>query len=286
MRRGALTSVLRYRPDTRRRTQGRERRSIIFMPTFLIRAARLALAIPQAALARRTAKELFWFGALALCSVAAAWVFSLIVEPTSGPTEFPGENGPSEILQAAMVIAAGLLFFLAALRFGFEIFYASVAIAVACGLAAVREFPRCGSSFYDTGPCITDDGKLLITLVLVGSAIALLAVRREAFSRHLRELNFFWIVPCGISGVLLVVAEIVGETYYRVWIEETLELGSYLNLLVFSVALNIRPNWFQLARAPYWKSATVLKRRRAAHGGHAGIRLSSPSDDHRSAASR
>lgn len=254
------------------------------MPTFLTRAATLAIAIPRAALSRRTGRELFWFGALALVSLAVAWGFSLIVEPTTGPTEFPAENGPSEILQAAMVILAGLLFFLAALRFGFEIFYASVALAVACGLAAAREFPRCGSAYYDVGPCVTGDAKTLISLAIVGSALVLLAIRREAVSRHLRELNFFWVVPCAISGVALVVAEIYGETLYQVWIEETLELASYLNLLVFAGVLNVRPQWFQVRRAPYWKPATVLKRRRATNGG--GVRPSSPSGDHRSAASR
>ncbi|MBB4001034.1 hypothetical protein GGR03_000081 [Aurantimonas endophytica] len=243
----------------------------------------MAVAIPREALARRTLRELFWFSALALCSLAIAWVFSLIVEPTTGPTEFPTENGPSELLQAAMVIVAGMLFFLAALRFSFEIFYASLAIAVACWLAAVREFPRCGSEYYDYGPCLSNNTKGLIVLGAIGLAVALMAIRREPLSRHLRELNFFWIVPCALSGAMLVIAEIIGESYYRVWIEETIELASYLNLLVFAGVLNLSPHWFQTLRAPHWKPAAVLKKRRATM---TRVRPSSPSDGRRSAASR
>jgi magnesium-transporting ATPase (P-type) len=256
------------------------------MPTFLIRAIRLAVAIASTALKRRRTSEIFWFALLAVCALSAAWCFSLIFEPSSSPTVYPQESGPSESMQNAILILAGVLFLSAAIRFSFEIFYASAAIAVACGLAAVRELPSCDSTFYVGGPCLTGDAKILIVLAVIGLGVALLLIRREPFSRHVRELNFFWIVPCGITLVLLAAADLYGEGYNQVWLEETLELGSYLNLLVFAVVLNVRPDRFEMPRAPYWKPAPVLKERRATVGRDSGLMPSSPSGDRPSAASR
>lgn len=200
------------------------------------------------AVRRRSLTDIGGFMAVALLSLGVAWVGGLVFEPTTGPADFPLENGGHELLQAALVAAAGLLFLVAAVRFDFEIFYFSLFATFFCGLAVLRETPRCGSPFYDGGPCLTSNGKLLIGLALAAMLIALLVWRRVPLARRVDELNFFWILPAGFSGVMLIAAEIMGSYYFEVWKEETLELASYLNLTVFAIAVNIRPEWFDSRR--------------------------------------
>ncbi|MCP3056381.1 hypothetical protein [Aurantimonas marianensis] len=196
------------------------------------------------AITRRSRAEIVAFLILALLSLTVTWTGSLIFEPTAGKADYPAENGWHELLQAALLLSAAVLFYAAAVRFGFEIFYFSLFAAFFCGLAVLRETPRCASSYYEGGPCLSSDGKLIIGFALAATVIALLAWRRIPLARQVRDLNLLWILPVGFSGLMLIAAEIMGSYYIEVWKEETLELASYVNLTVFAMVLNIRPGWF------------------------------------------
>lgn len=200
------------------------------------------------AIRRRTMRESGWYLVALVFALSASWLLGNFLEPAIGPADFPIENGPHELFQAAVVGVAGLLFYQAALRFDFEIFYVGLVSAFGCALAVLRETPRCGSPYYDGGPCLTSDGKAFIAVTVAVAILGLAALRREPVARRASELNFFWLTPVAACAGLLLAADIFGGIYYMVWEEETLELAGYVVLLMLALAVNLRPNWFDVPR--------------------------------------
>lgn len=197
----------------------------------------------RVALVRRRASEFIGFIAAALICLGIAYGIDGVVEHMDQTPNVFDENGPVETVQAFIVGFAGLLFYLAALRFDFEIFFGSLGLSFFCGLAVLREVPGCNSPFYDGGLCLTNNQKDLGTFFCAAAVLGLLAIRREPLARRIRDLNFFWILPAGIAGSILVFGEL-GEHFGAQNIEETLETTSYLFLTAFAVAINARPHWF------------------------------------------
>jgi len=210
---------------------------------------RATIEMIRVGLLRRSGREIFGFAAVAAACFAISAASDLIVEALDVGENVFRENGPIEMVQAWTVGLAGLLFYLAALRLDFELFYGGLMLSLASGLAVMREIPGCGSHFYDGGACLTDGRKGWLTILLLLAVLGLAVIRREPLARHLRELNFFWFVPCCYAFAFLVTAELM-EKFQHTDFEETLELSGYLMLLAFSLALNLKPRWFDARNAP------------------------------------
>ncbi|MCB8836004.1 hypothetical protein [Aurantimonas sp. VKM B-3413] len=205
--------------------------------------------IIRVGLLRRTLKELLACLALVLFCLALAAGFDLLAETFDTGAEIFRENGPIELVQAFIVGIAGLLFYLVAIRFGFELFYGSLLLSLGCGLAVLREIPGCASRFYDGGVCLTAPGKDGLTVLLVAAVAILAAIRHVPFARHIRELNFFWVLPSGFAFAILILAEIM-ERLHSMGAEETLELAGYLVLLIFALTLNLKSEWYDARKKP------------------------------------
>ena len=197
----------------------------------------------RVAVFRRSLVEIFGFVVLAAVCLAIAFGMDWVAALFDLPDEIFQENGPIETFQALLIGSAGVLFFFAALRFDFEIFYGSLVLALLSGLAVVREIPGCGTTFYDGGACLSDTAKDLATTAIVAMAIAVLAWRRIPLAKHLRELNLFWIVPAALAGGMLVAGEAM-EHLHASGLEETLETAAYLLLLCFAGWIHANPERF------------------------------------------
>ena len=223
-------------------------------------------------LLRRTLKEIAGSLGLAVVTITAAGLVARLFSLDGAASDVFQENGPIESVQAWIVLVAGVQFYLAALRFGFEIFYGTLLLSLGAFLAVVREIPACESAFYFGGICLRHSwqGEIQAVIVLLVAGLALW--RREPLARHLRELNFFWIVPAGTAFAILVAAEVM-EGLGQPVIEETLELAGYLHLLVFAAALHLAPHWFDARQAPQlsepgvwsWRGRSFLSRRERDH---------------------
>ncbi|MEF2551832.1 hypothetical protein VQ042_10750 [Aurantimonas sp. A2-1-M11] len=176
-------------------------------------------------------------------SVLAAIGFSVLLMGSDSGAAAMAENSPHELLQAGTIALAALVFFLAALRFDFEIFYVTLLGSFGSSMALLRETSSCTSDFYTGGPCLTATSKDLIPLAMAVVAVALLLYRRVRLARHIRELSLFWLVPVGFSTLFLVIAELA-EANIAVWVEETMELAAFANLLAFAVVIHLQPRWF------------------------------------------
>jgi hypothetical protein len=183
------------------------------------------------------------FGLIAALSVLVAFGCSALLASTLSANAVVMENGPHELLQAGTVALAGIGFLIAALRFDFEVFYVTLLGSLGSFLAALRETPGCSSSFYDGGPCVTATWKDLIPVAGALAAIALVIYRRVPLARRINELTIFWLVPVSAT-VLLLVAAGLAEAQNAVWIEETLELAAFANLLAFALVVHLQPRWF------------------------------------------
>ena len=209
---------------------------------------------------RRTLKEIAAFTALGMASVAASLAATGFLSFIDTGPELFQENGPIETVQAAIVGVAGILFYLAAIRFAFEIFYGTLLLALASFIATIREIPGCESNFYDGGPCLPHADLPAIRVAIILAVAALILIRRVPLARHVRELNFFWVVPAGAAFAILIVAEIM-EDLGQPRFEETLELAGYLHLFVFAVTLHLAPHWFDVRRAPKLVGPGIWRRR-------------------------
>ncbi len=205
-------------------------------PLFFVKIIRVAIC-------RRRPIEIIGFTGLAMLCLIAALAIDGAAELFGLPAEIFAENGPVESFQAILIGGAGLLFFVAALRFDFEIFYASAVLALLSALAVLRELPGCASLFYESGACLSDAAKDISTIMAFGILIALFAWRRIPLAKQLGELNMFWIVPAAYAGALLVIGETM-EHFHAVGLEETMETAAYLVLLCFAGLINARPDWF------------------------------------------
>ena len=206
------------------------------------------LEMLRVGLLRRTLREAAGFLALAAICVGAAFFADFICAAIDGGQDLFVENGPIETIQAILVGLAAALFYLAALRLDFEIFYGALMRSLGSGLALLREIPGCASHFYDSGVCLGDCSKDGLTVLLVAVVTGLALLRRGPLARHLRELGFFWLVPSGIAFAILVAGEAMEHLHFEAY-EETLELAGYLDLVVFALALNLKPERFDARRA-------------------------------------
>lgn len=215
------------------------------MRTILTGGSRLVLEMIRIAWKRRSLREILFFLASAAVSMAvAAAVYVGLRQAGVSEELLVSENGPFESLQAYALGLAGILFAVAALRFRAELFYGALGMAFVSGLAVVREIPSCESPFFEGGTCLAGNSKIWIVAALCALGVAALILKREPLARHLRDLTFFWIVPSFFAGILLLAADAM-EGRHNVMLEETLELGSYLTLVAFSVALNLKPAQFK-----------------------------------------
>ena len=189
-------------------------------------------------------RELVVFAAIAAGAILVAVACSLLLVGASASDATIAENSPHELLQVATVALAAIGFLIAALRFDFETFYVMLLGSFGCAMASMRETPACSSSFYEGGPCLTGTYKDVIPFALALGAVALLLYRRVPLARSIREVTLFWLVPVGASTLMLVGAE-WAEARNAVWIEETLELASFANLLAFALIVHLRPRWYR-----------------------------------------
>jgi len=188
--------------------------------------------------------ELARFGLIAGAAMLAAIACSLVMVGGFASDVTIAENSPHELLQVATVALAAIGFLIAALRSDFEVFYVTLLGSFGSAMAVLRETPACSSNFYEGGPCLTGTWKDLIPLGLAIGAVALVVYRRVPLARRIREISLFWLVPVGASALMLVGAE-WAEARDAVWIEETLELASFANLLAFSLVVHLRPRWYR-----------------------------------------
>ena len=209
----------------------------------------VVVEIIRVGLLRRTLKEILACLALVVVCLGVALGSDFLAETFDVGADVFQENGPIEMVQAFVVGAAGILFYIVAIRFGFELFYGSLFLSLGCGLAVLREIPGCASPFYEGGVCLTDSGKDGLTVLLVACIALLGAIRHVPLARHIRELNFFWVLPSGLAFAILVLAEVM-ERMHSMGAEETLELAGYLVLLVFAITLNLKSEWYDAREKP------------------------------------
>ncbi|WP_185982764.1 hypothetical protein [Aureimonas mangrovi] len=146
------------------------------------------------------------------------------------------ENGPVEMMQAALLFLAACLFVRAGYRLREWAGLAAVGLAWICVLFLTRETPRCASDFYAFGPCFADGYK---TAVFVASALAVVLLvlanptlrrMRPSVSSFARLRQFLpRLVPLILPVPLIVLGQ-VGEAVEWNILEETAELTAYVFL--------------------------------------------------------
>ncbi|MEN3791432.1 hypothetical protein [Fulvimarina sp. MAC3] len=187
---------------------------------------------------------------LAITCLGIAIAVATLLYPIDTLVAGPVENGWYETIQIGILGLTGLVVLRLALTSRHEIFYFSACLAMLIPLAMVRETPRCGSPFYDGGACLTSDGKFLIVSLSISVVVAILSVRRVPMAKSWNELTFFYAIPAVLTALMLLGSEMVLKLPSAwiagifVWLEETLELAAYLNLLGFVIALSLKPRWF------------------------------------------
>lgn len=216
----------------------------------LTAAPLLLVKIVRVAICRRRPVEIIGFAGLAALCLVAALAINGASELLDMSAESFAENGPIERFQVILIGGAGLLFFIASLRFDFEIFYASAVLALVSVIAVLRELPGCASLFYESGACLSDTAKDISTVMAFAILILLVAWRRIPLARQIEELNMFWIVPAGYAGALLVIGEAM-EHLHAVGLEETMETAAYLVIFCFAGLINAKPDWFDARLEPF-----------------------------------
>ncbi|RFC66208.1 hypothetical protein DYI37_01720 [Fulvimarina endophytica] len=191
-----------------------------------------------------------------MISLVLALIFAAAAAPFDSLDVGPVENGLYEGSQSIILALAATLFLVGAYRFRGEIFYVCAVAALLCVFAVTRETPRCSSSFYDGGACLTADGKVYVFLAVVAAIVAILAIKREPLARRWSEMQFFYAVPCVLIALCLVASEVFG-THIYVWLEEIAETTAYLQILMLALLVNLRPAWFDARR---WNERASARR--------------------------
>jgi hypothetical protein len=153
------------------------------------------------------------------------------------------EDGPVELVQVVVLLAASALFAMSFVRGLFAVGQASLVLSVAGLIAAMRETPRCDSLFYEGGICIQGDLKngvyvAMALLVVVGLILKpsirprLLTLRQNLIvARHL-----LWTWPAVLAAVAIASTEILEASgFYRT--EEAMELAGYVYFAAFATWL-------------------------------------------------
>lgn len=200
---------------------------------------------------RRSFREILVWLACALCCLGMAIACAVLVFPIDTKVYGPVENGWYETFQTLVLGLTTLVLLRLAVRSRHEIFYFSTSLAFLLPFAMVRETPRCGSPFYDGGACLTSDGKVWVVGLAAVMVTVIFAIRRIPLARSWSELTFFYAVPVAFTVLMLIGAELIASypnawtAENFVWVEETLELAAYFNLLGLAIALSIWPRWFE-----------------------------------------
>lgn len=152
------------------------------------------------------------------------------------------ENGPWEMLQLGALLGACIVFSRASLSLDGWPGRLALALALFSLLFLVRELPRCGSPYFDAGPCMPGRTKTLgyllpiplwIWLVWRNPLLGPRALSRSEFSALPR---FVWrCLPLLPVAVLLVVGQI-GDRQNMPVVEELAELSAYLLLALAALA--------------------------------------------------
>ncbi|KQT50822.1 hypothetical protein ASG43_06040 [Aureimonas sp. Leaf454] len=177
-----------------------------------------------------------WLAAVAL-ALAGAVALGMLVDRYEPTRSFFIEDGPVEVLQAALLLGIAGIFAAAFLRSaGSRALFCLVA-AYVCIFALTREIPRCGSAFSGDGACLTSGWKE--TIVASASVLGVLALvlRPIDWFDASRLSNIRWIWPSLPIVGLLVAAEALESLIYYSEIEEFFELIAYLYLGVFAFSI-------------------------------------------------
>lgn len=152
------------------------------------------------------------------------------------------ENGPWEMLQIGALLGAAIVFSRASLNLDGWAGRLALGLALFSLLFLVRELPRCGSPFYEAGPCMPGGTKTLgyvlplllwIGLVWRSPALGPRALRRSEF----RALPRFVLgcLPLLLVLGLLIVGQ-VADGRDLPMLEEFSELAAYLLLALAALA--------------------------------------------------
>lgn len=177
-----------------------------------------------------------WLISFVLSSLAAVGL-AFVVDDLPDGHGFFMEDGPIEMVQAAMLLGVAVLFFVAFVRSANARALFCLIAAYGCIFAVTREVPRCGSAFVGGDLCLTGTWKR--SIVLVASALALLALvlRPVDWRRALSLTTLRWTWPCLFVLAFLVAAEALEDLSHYSEIEEFLELVAYLHLGAMAAAI-------------------------------------------------
>ncbi|MBC8130813.1 MAG: hypothetical protein H7Y08_10895 [Rhizobiaceae bacterium] len=174
-----------------------------------------------------------WLFAGPLAILAGVCV-GLIARQSGATQAFFAENGPVETLQALILAIVAAAFFLAFLRSSDSRALFCITGATAAAIAMTREVPRCGSTFFDGGVCMTGDGKTVAVSLALSAGATALWFAPIAWRRAIAIRNIAWVWPVAVVVVMLALADIAEAKVYME-IEEALELTAYAYLSTFGV---------------------------------------------------
>jgi hypothetical protein len=144
------------------------------------------------------------------------------------------ENGPIELAQAFCLAVTAAIFAAAFLKStGARALYGLVAFW-AIVTAMTRETPRCSSTFYDGGMCLTATSKDAIVVAAAVLCVIALVWRPLDWRRVLHPSAMRWVWPSLVVMALLAGAEVAEHTL-RMTLEELLESAAYLYLAAFAL---------------------------------------------------
>ncbi|WP_102957919.1 hypothetical protein [Mangrovicella endophytica] len=198
------------------------------------------------ALRRVTVRQAVLFLGIAAASLVLAYVIAQLTQFETVNGAYP-ESGWLEGLQSVVLLVAIVVLGVAAARFRSELYAVAVTAGFFTLFLLIRETPQCTSRFYDGGVCLNEPWKVITAVLWTLGLIALLIVKRIDWPDRVEELRLFWVWPALASFLFLVTGE-TAEQLHFLTTEEMLELAAYINLLLFSFALNLWPGLFDPQR--------------------------------------
>lgn len=178
---------------------------------------------------------LSWFVAAPVVAATATFL-GLLARQFGAGRAFFAENGPVELLQAGILVAVVLVFLQALRRSSDARALFCLFVVYALVFAITREIPRCDSSFYGGGVCLSGNSKNGVAIVASLAAVVALVCLPIAWRRSLALSNLRWVWPMALIAAIVLCGELA-ENAKLPEIEEFLELAAYACLGIFGLQI-------------------------------------------------